>query len=116
LRLTVDLAPGIDLAFGATGDTHMVPPRSQKILLVVMSSGKTSSTTQLSFKYISDTILLNCSERESTNRVEFGFGAIGEISMVGDLLCSNGDETSVSPRGSDTLDISSWIPQLGARV
>lgn len=114
LLLTVYLRQGVLVAFGCNGDTHDIPPKSQKILLLVTSNGKASSSTQLGFKYVSDVVA--CQSRTQTPKFDgkVGLGNSINISLAGDLATSDVNTRGIRSKGGDTVNTYSWIPQLGA--
>jgi hypothetical protein len=116
LLLSIELGNETLLTFGKNDDTHDVAPKSQKILLVVSSTGKQSSTTKLKFKYVSDILVverLSTGSSASKKSSELGFGSQMVISGHGECLAANRSDC-FSNKGSGTVDIFSWIPQLGS--
>lgn len=151
------------LSFGKNNDTMDIPPRKQKILLVVSATGKSSYSSsfnnssnrsnsnnlELSFRYVSDIVPARaggCNNHKTLSRTkttmtttaptataaaagrnrisdQVTFGSAIELTMIGDLLSTSSsvagasikeDVTSSSCcKGTDTLDIYSWISQLG---
>lgn len=119
LRLSIDEVPGIILALGTNNDTHDVPPRKQKVLMVISTNGKFSPTTQITFRYMSDVVSLGSTSRTTSNKsrgVQFSLSDAVEITMAGDLVANNASTSSTSNKGGDTLDTYSWIPQLGSMI
>jgi len=116
LLLNVDMGKGAIILFGRNHDTHDVAPESQKILLVVASNGKRSTTTELKFKYMTDQIQRgrdrNPSERLGT---EVGLGSTVDVSFYGSSL-ANDNISCFSNRGEGSIDVYSWIHQVGSIV
>ena len=118
IRLQVKQCEAVIFSCGENGDTHGIPPRSQKILLVVSTDGKGSNKmTQLSFSYTSDVELRRCNiagivkSKQSTSLTQ-----CVDITMSGDLATSDVHENDVLNKGGDTVDTYSWIPQLGTMI
>eukprot|EP00980_Cylindrotheca_fusiformis_P019231 scaffold6544_cov112-Cylindrotheca_fusiformis.AAC.3 len=118
LRLTVELTNGTLLTFGENRETHDIAPRSQRILIVVSSTGKQHSSTSLEFKYTSDRVVAGgCRSSSGTSSATrkpklVGFGSQVAISEQGDSLTQHEVEC-FSTKGRGLVDILSWIPQLG---
>jgi hypothetical protein len=116
LRLTVEEQQGTLLTLGAHVDTYDVPPRCQKMLVVMSTDGKFSSTTQVKFNYLSDVVRR---EGRSTSggkarAKDFGLANSVDITLAGELAANSVDLSSTANKGGDAIDTYSWIPQLGS--
>ncbi|CAJ1925377.1 unnamed protein product [Cylindrotheca closterium] len=114
LLLNVNIGNGTIILFGKNGDTHDVAPESQKILLVVASNGKRSTTTEVKFKYISDEIQQG-TKRNAVTRPssEVGLGSTVDVSFFGSSLASD-SISCFSNKGEGSVDVYSWIHQVGS--
>lgn len=116
MRLMVEVSDGILIVFGTNEDTHDVAPRSQRILLVLSQSGKSSATTQLNFRYLSSTVPVTGAKAAVPGRVAqpTRLGNTLDLTLAGDLLTGTFDSSQVSNKGGDTIDTYAWIPQIGS--
>ncbi|KAL3932109.1 MAG: hypothetical protein SGBAC_011003 [Bacillariaceae sp.] len=114
LLLKVNIGNGTIILFGRNDDTHDVAPESQKILLVVASNGKRSTTTELKFKYMSDEIQQGTKRIASTRpSCTVGLGSTVDVSFFGSSLASD-SSTCFSNKGEGSVDVYSWIHQVGS--
>lgn len=114
LLLNVDIGSGTIILFGRNEDTHDIAPQSQKILLVVASSGKRSTTTELKFKYMSDEIEQGGKQNPSKKLCnEVGLGSTVDVSFYGSSLVCEG-MSCFSNKGEGSVDVYSWIHQVGS--
>jgi hypothetical protein len=121
LYLKVEETDGAIMLVGQADDTHTIAPRSQQVLCLVSRSGKATATSELKFRYICDT-MPNRVQRNADSagregeRMPGGNGMCSSfpITVAGDLLASNKHMSHIAERGSHTVDIFPWIPQLGA--
>lgn len=115
IKLSFELKDGIILAFGENDGTHDVAPGRERLLAVLVRSGKVSTTTGLNFRYLSASIP---AKRASTaNSTATGLDRLGssvELTVLADMLARSIDPCRVCVRGGDTIDTYLWIPQLGA--
>ena len=118
IRIKVRQEQGLIFSSGRNGDTHGIPATSQKIVLVVCTAGKSSSnTTELAFNYVSDAERRGCNlNRVAHSKQNFSLTRSVDITISGDLASSLVPSEAVVDKGGDTVDIFSWIPQLGAMV
>jgi hypothetical protein len=113
VRLTLDVKKGVLLAYGQNGDTHDVPPRAQKILMVALSDGTDSAAASVAFSYVCDTIA-------TSNRSRFimkgqaGIGSVVDLSMAGDLIAGEVTADVATSMGGDTVETHHWLAQLGS--
>lgn len=116
LNLNVDEADGILPVFGKTRDTHDVPPRTQRLLVVLSRTGKTSNTTQVSFRYMSSIVPARGPKGSpGVPRTEvIRFGSNVALTLAGDLLTGTVEPSSFQEKGGDTIDTYLSIPQLGS--
>jgi len=114
LRLCVKLQKGLFPSYGKSGDVCDVPPKCERIAMVISSDGTLSSAVSLNFTYASDTVK-TCSSTSShakTNDPYFG-GSI-ELSVLGELLASNAHPSSNQNKGGDTIETYQWLAQIGS--
>mmetsp|Transcript_20701 Transcript_20701/g.50828 ORF Transcript_20701/g.50828 Transcript_20701/m.50828 type:complete len:773 (+) Transcript_20701:394-2712(+) len=114
LLLNVNIGNGTIILFGRNDDTHNVAPESQKILLVVASNGKRSTTTEVKFKYMSDEIQQGTKRNPSTRpSSKVGLGSTVDVSFFGSSLASD-SASCFSNKGEGSVDVYSWIHQVGS--
>lgn len=114
LRICVKLQKGLILSHGASGDIFDVPPKSQRIALVVASDGTLSSAVSLSFTYASDTVNSKVSKAFPSGR-SCSFGGPVQLTMAGELLASAVEPLSNRNKGGDTIETYQWLAQIGAQ-
>ena len=121
VRLTIDILQSDILPMYGDIDSpgHDLAPGTQKILLVLSGSGKSSSTaTRCPFRYASSIqkVTTNSSSAVTTETDSSHLGAPLPVSKAGRLLAES--LTNALPiegrRGTDTLDTYDWIPQIGS--
>lgn len=56
LRLVVKVPKGVTLSFGSSDQTYNIPPRTQKILVIVASEGRRSNATSIDFSFVTDMV------------------------------------------------------------
>eukprot|EP00977_Amphora_coffeiformis_P013064 scaffold3342_cov174-Amphora_coffeaeformis.AAC.2 len=125
LRLTVDCPAGILCVYGdANSPSHDLAPGSQKILLVLSGTGKSSSTaTQCHFRYASAVEKCHSTATVAANRhvdaaSNLHLGGTLSLTMAGEVFADSvaGDLTDEGRRGDDRLDTYSWIPEIGSSI
>lgn len=114
VRLTFDVENGILIGYGHNEESYDIPPRTQKLLAVVMRNGKYTAATNVKFRYLSSTVKVAQEQVLTASRMNASFGCALEISIHGDVLASGVDETAVSVKGGDVIDTYLWIPQYGS--
>jgi hypothetical protein len=114
LKLAVDIRDGMIAVLGRADDTHDIPPSSQKLVLVVSRNGKSSSSNQLKFTYISSTVPVQTNATRTATSTRPSLGGTQCLTLAGDLLASSIDNSQVRNRGGDTVDTYLWIPQMGS--
>lgn len=63
---------------------------------------------------MSDFIRRKISTPKPTNVSQIRMGNSVDIALIGDLTVSDIRKQGISAKGSETLDILSWIPQVGS--
>jgi hypothetical protein len=122
LRITVDLPDGLLIVFGRAEDSYDVPPRSQRLCLVLASNGKQSNATEFNFRYMSSFVAVKSrpatvNHHQSDDQrlvVRKQLGKSIDLSLAGDLLSGSIDPSAIQITGGGTIDTYLWIPQLGA--
>lgn len=113
LKLTVDLQDGTIVLLGCPDASHDIPPRSQRVLAVVANDGRLSTTTKVSFRYMSSTVPVRI-KTSGCMRNGLELDKNVEVSMSGEFLTSHIPPSDVQERGCESIDTYMWIPQLGA--
>lgn len=106
MKLMVEQSPERMIVHGLNYDTHIIPSKSQSIVLVLANKGHHHTTT-VNFSFQSDICKDKTSyERKFTYR---GIETSGRLSLAGELFCNNiGSETNTYRRASGTLDECLW--------
>jgi hypothetical protein len=118
LKLTIEESDGVKLLLGRSDDTHFIPPRSQKLLASVSRLGRTDTSSDLKFRYVSATTPTSNGSREN-HPYGGGVRAAGmsstvPITLAGDMLSNHLEGNEESEKGSHSVDVAGWIPQIGA--
>ena len=114
MRLTLNVKKGMILAYGQSGDTHDVPPRTQAILIVVMSDGTDSAAASVAFSYVCETIA--ASKRSRCTKGPAWIGSVVDLSMAGDLIAGEVTSDAATSIGGDTVETHHWLAQLGSNA
>jgi len=115
LRLSLDVKKGMVLAYGRSGDTFDVSPRSQKIAMVALSDGTDSASVSVTFSYACDTIATDTPKQSaSTWNGHCRLGSSMELTMAGDLIASEISSDAAVNKGGDTVETYLWLSQLGS--
>ena len=118
LKLSVDLPQsGLIVALGHAVDCYDIPPRSQKVCLVVAGNGKQQANvaTHFQFHYVSSTVSARPSGGMLRNQNVSGrLRDFIALSAEGDLITETVAPNEIIMMGGATVDTSNWIPQLGA--
>ena len=102
---------GLRFVHGTSGEVYDVPPRSQQILMVVLSDGRSNATAvSVVFSFASDAVPCRLSARSENPRL----GSSIEVTMAGDLLAGGVDPGSNQMKGKDTIETFHWLSQIGA--
>ena len=114
MRLTLDVKKGMILAYGQSGNTHDVPPRTQAILTVVMSDGTESAAAGVAFSYVCETIAtskrLNCMTGQAV------IGSVIDLSKAGEIIAGEVTSDAATSIGGDTVETHHWLAQLGSNA
>jgi len=112
MKFKLKAPKGIISAFGGDGDTHDIPPRSQRVIAWASGDGKFSAATSLSFTYLVDTVPVRTTHTAKTLPVRLGMKV--PLSTKSEELLGSMDASTISNRGGDTIDTYLWIPQIGS--
>lgn len=113
VRLTLDVKKGMLLAYGQSGDTHDIPPRAQKILMVALSDGTDSTAASVTFSYVCDTVA-TLNRSGSIMKGPAGIGSVVDLSIAGDLIAGEVSSDVATSIGCDTVETHHWLSQLGS--
>ena len=118
LKLSVDLPrSGLIVALGQADGCYDIPPRHQKVCLVVAGNGKQQGNvaTDFRFHYVSSTVSARPNSGIPRNRDLSGrLSDVGALSAEGDFITTTVVPDEITMMGGATVDTSTWIPQLGA--
>ena len=103
LKLMIESNTEMMVGHGVNHDTHIIPPKSQSVILVLVGNGHRHST-QVHFKFQADSYPGLLKQKYTTN----GIGAISSLSLAGDAICSNYGVNDKYNHGTGTLDERMW--------
>ncbi len=107
MRLTVESSQGTEIACGQNNDTHIVPSKSQMIVLILINDGH-HSTQNIDFRYQVD----SCRETTSISLKEKalynGVRSRVDLTLSGELLCRETGSQSGYKSGKGTMDERLW--------
>lgn len=110
IKIILDLPEGL-ISFGHGSDSYDVPPKSQKVCLVVMSNGRQSNATHLKFRYLSSTVAV---KHAHCFTKALKLTSALELSLPGDRVGKTSDSGLFELTGEGNIEVYHWIPQLGA--
>ena len=122
IKLSIEEQDSLIIAFGRFTDTYDVAPRNQKLLAVITRNGKQLATaTDLTFRYLSSVVTTTQGIDDKSMKmnsskvplVEKKMSHAIELTMAGELMTNNMCQP-IEMMGTHSIDIYSWIPQLGS--
>jgi hypothetical protein len=118
LKLVIEESDGVKLLVGRSEDTHFIAPCSQRLLASVSRIGTTKTSSDLKFRYVSETTPTRIGSRENhqdwSGVRSAGVSSSVPLTLAGDMLSHQFEGSEASEKGSHSVDIAGWIPQIGA--
>ena len=109
LKLTIDTSNrNIQIAQGQNGDTHIIEPKSQSIIIVVANDGRYPSN-DIDFSYLADTC--NTQKPSKISGTYTGITTKVNLTLLGELLCNERQQwsnDSTSRRGKGMINKCLW--------
>lgn len=109
LKLTIDASNrNMKIAQGQNGDTHIIEPESQSIILVVANDGRYPSN-DINFFYLADTCKTQKLSKKSGTYT--GITSKVDLSLLGELLCNESQQRNndcTSRKGKGTINKYLW--------
>lgn len=108
MQLNVETNQGMTTVHGLNKDTHIIPSKSQSVVLVLANDGH-HNTTSINFRYLTDSCVgKKISQPSFTYR---GIGTRATLCLAGEFLCTStfGSENKYRS-GTGTLDCTFGVP------
>ena len=104
MKLFIESNKGMAVAYGINDDTHILPPKSQCIILVLANDGH-HFTPNISFHYQADI----CSNQMSVRSFKYrGIETRVSLCLAGELICNEYEFESSHRSSKGTIDTRLW--------
>ena len=103
LKLQVELKRGMAIVSGENNSTHIIPPKTESIALVITNDGRSPLPAVVNFNYITD----SAGKQSSTHQNNYTYRGIESnipLSLAGELLCSSAGPKFEYKCGKGSID------------